>query len=153
MSVALPHTGLSKQGLLACLVAMGCASCTVDASSSSPTPSPRHPSAPAHSVISVKGRTYAEECQPVAEAVVDVPLSKPGAHPPVRAIAGLWFEQAVAVVTNEPEGACGLWTLAVAPNLSSVAHGAIEAEVREGVANFGITASPVPKDPNNGMNN
>ena len=37
------------------------------------------------------------------------------------------------------------------PDLSSAALAAVEEEVKQGVKRFGVTASPVPTDPDNGM--
>jgi hypothetical protein len=62
----------------------------------------------------------------------------------MRAIAGLWDHQAVAVLANDPKG-CGLWTLAIAEGLSDATRAEIETETADGVERFGVTASPVPK--------
>jgi hypothetical protein len=102
-------------------------------------------------IIHVLGRSFVWQCQPVAEALVDVAVSRAGSRYWVRAIAGLWDHQAVAVAANDKNG-CGRWTLALAPGLSAATRAEILSEVRQGVATFGVTASPVPKDPNNGMN-
>ena len=102
-------------------------------------------------MISVAGHPYEQECQPVAEALVDVRVSDPGLQPFARAISGLWYRQAMAVAVHERGSPCGLWTLAISPDLSSAALAAVEEEVKQGVKRFGVTASPVPTDPDNGM--
>jgi hypothetical protein len=136
-----------------CFLAVGSVACTASTGSSSAiqTPGPGVVPTSPEPTITVQGRPYNVHCQPVAEALLDVRISDPGAHPFARAITGLWFQQAVAVLAHDPKGPCGLWTLAVSPNLSPAALAAIDTEVKQGVANFGVTASPVPKDPNNGM--
>lgn len=104
----------------------------------------------AHRVIRVSGRTYERLCEPVPETLIDVQLSKPSSWPIVHAVAGLWSHQAVAVSAKaRPE--CGLWTLAIDPGLTPATRAAIQAEMRRGVAAFGVTAAPIPKDPDNGM--
>jgi hypothetical protein len=135
-------------GLLA-LLAAGCtAAGTTSPPASAPTPSASEGAPP---VIHVLGGTYVWQCLPVAETLVDVPVSKDGYRYRVRAITGLWDHQAVAVAANDKNG-CGRWTLALAPGLSDATRAEILAEVRQGVASFGVTASPYVKDPNNGMN-
>ena len=119
------------------------------AGSDQPLP-PSSPGAPKAQTVTALGRSYVEECLPAAEALVDVRISPPASRPVVRAIAGLWDAQGVAVYANDPHG-CGVWELALASGLSTQARQAIEAEVDDGVGNFGVVASPVPKDPNNGM--
>lgn len=83
-------------------------------------------------------------CEPVAEALVDIELPHAG-QPKLRAIAGLWDRQAVAVLAYDPKG-CGLWTLAIARGLSGDTETQIRDEVARGVEAFGVTASPVPRD-------
>ena len=104
-----------------------------------------HPSS-----VRVGGASYNQLCQPVAETLVDIPLSSARERPNVRAIAGVWYAQAVAVYVNQPNR-CGIYTLAVAPGLTSTTLDEIEHEVRQGVATFGVEASPIPKTPHNGM--
>jgi hypothetical protein len=132
---------------LLAFVAVGCSAArTSGPPASLPSPTSSQIAAP---VVHVLGRSYVEQCLPVAEALVDVPVSEPGAPFRVRAIAGVWDRQAVAVVANDRQG-CGRWTLAIAAGLSAATRDQIRAEVRRGVATFGVTASPVVNDPNKG---
>jgi hypothetical protein len=107
----------------------------------SPTPSER----PKIATVTFDGLTFDVGCTPVAEALVDIELSHAG-QPKLRAIAGLWDRQAVAVLANDPKG-CGVWTLAVARGLSDEARTHVEDETARGVEIFGVTASPVPRNP------
>ena len=102
------------------------------------------------STVTSRGRTFDVLCSPVAEALVDVKLPHETGQPFVRAITGLWDQQAIAVLANDKHG-CGVWALGVASDLSPETRDAIRTEVADGVARFGVTASPVPKDPDNGM--
>ena len=109
--------------------------------SASPTPSER----PKIATVTSDGVTFDVGCTPVAEALVDIELPHAG-QPKLRAIAGLWDHQAVAVLANDPKG-CGVWTLALARGLSDEARMQIEDETARGVGIFGVTASPVPRNP------
>ena len=90
-------------------------------------------------------------CEPVAETLLDVRISKPSARPLVRAIAGLWVDQAVAVATNDSSDCGGPWLLAIDQGVTPEARAVIRAEVQRGVDAFGAIAAPIPKDPDNGM--
>ena len=128
------------------ILAIVTASCTADATTTTgagPTPSTSHP---LPQTVSVRGRTYDVECLPVAEALVDIELPHPAGQPKLRAITGLWDRQAVAVLANDAQG-CGVWVLGLAEGLSEEASAAITDEVARGVEHFGVTASPVPKEP------
>ncbi len=84
-------------------------------------------------------------CTPVSEALVDVDLPHDPGAPKTRAITGLWDRQAVAVLANDPKG-CGVWALGLAEGLSSQTTDQIMTEIARGVAIFGVTASPVPRE-------
>src|SRR3954447_10565882 len=131
---------MTMQLVVVFVMAIGCLACTGAGTPSSSAQSPdRGASAPGSvdAIIAVRRTSYEQQCQPVAQALVDMLVSEPTARPPVRAIAGLWSRQAVAVFVHDAKGSCGMWTLAVAPDLSASALDAIEYEVSEGVANFG----------------
>jgi hypothetical protein len=89
--------------------------------------------------------TFDLYCTPVAEALVDIELPHVG-EPKIRAVTGLWDHQAVAVLANNPKG-CGVWALGLARGLSADAADQIRREVADGVKTFGVTASPVPREP------
>jgi hypothetical protein len=89
--------------------------------------------------------TYDVSCTPVAETLIDIELPHAG-EPKIRAITGLWDHQAVAVIANNPKD-CGVWALGLARGLSPEAATEIRQEVSDGVTNFGVTASPVPREP------
>ena len=134
--------------LVVAIFAIVTASCTADATTTTgadPTPSTSHA---LPQTVSVRGRTYDVECLPVAEALVDIELPHPAGQPRLRAITGLWDRQTVAVLANDAQG-CGVWALglAAAGVLSEEAAAAITDEVARGVEHFGVTASPVPKEP------
>jgi hypothetical protein len=95
--------------------------------------------------VTVGPVTYDVSCTPVAEALIDVELPHAG-EPKIRAVTGLWDRQAVAVLANDPKG-CGVWALGLARGLSTEATTEIREEVADGVKNFGVTASPVPREP------
>jgi hypothetical protein len=97
------------------------------------------------SKVSVGRITFDVSCTPVAEALVDIELPHAG-EPKIRAVTGLWDHQAVAVLANDPKG-CGVWALALARGLSPEAAAQIQQEVADGVKNFGVTASPVLRQP------
>ena len=133
---------------LLALLAVGCtAAGTTSPPASAPTPSASQGDPP---VIHVLGGTYIWQCVPVAETLVDIAVSPDGSRYRVRAITGLWDHQAVAVAANDKNG-CGRWTLALAPGLSETARAQILAEVRQGVADFGVTASPIVYDKGSGV--
>jgi len=52
----------------------------------------------------------------------------------------------VAVLANDPK-TCGVWVLGLAQGLSGEAADQIHQEVADGVKSFGVTASPVPREP------
>jgi hypothetical protein len=89
--------------------------------------------------------TYDVSCTPVAETLIDIELPHAG-EPKIRAVTGLWDHQAIAVLANNPKG-CGVWALGLARGLSTEATAEIRHEVADGVKNFGVTASPVPREP------
>jgi hypothetical protein len=95
--------------------------------------------------VTVGHITYDVSCTPVAEALIDIELPHAG-EPKIRAVTGLWDHQAVAVLANNPRG-CGVWALGLARGLSAEATTEIRQEVADGVKNFGVTASPVPREP------
>jgi len=109
--------------------------------------SPSKPSMPTH--VTVEGRRFDVSCTPVAEALVDIKLPHDPGQPMIRAITGLWDHQAVAVLANDRTG-CGVWALGVADGVSDQAVAAIRSEVADGLAHFGVTASPVPRDEGSG---
>jgi hypothetical protein len=121
-------------GALLVLVALACTPTTM-------TPPPTHSPEPA--TVSFAGIRFDVGCTPVAEALIDIELPHHG-QPKMRAITGLWDHQAVAVLANDPKG-CGVWTLALATDLSSTTRSQIQDETAKGVAIFGVTASPVPR--------
>lgn len=131
--------------LLLILAAVACTGGGVTAPpSSSPAPTTSLPgSIPAS--VEVHGRPFDVSCEPVAQALVDIPLPHAGGDPMVRAITGLWDRQAVAVLANDPSG-CGVWALGLAQGLSDEAVVEIRAEVDRGVRDFGVTESPVPHE-------
>jgi hypothetical protein len=92
------------------------------------------------------GITFEVRCTPVAEALVDIELPRPTGEPRLRAITGVWDRQGIAVLANDARG-CGVWALGLAEGLSSEASAAIGDEVARGVERFGVTASPVPREP------
>jgi hypothetical protein len=135
------------RGLVLAL-ALGClaASCTRGGAATSPTGSPDQTSGrglPA--TVTVGHTTFDVSCTPVAEALIDIELPHAG-EPKIRAVTGLWDHQAVAVLANDPKD-CGVWALGLARGLSEEATTQIRQEVADGVKNFGVTASPVPREP------
>lgn len=129
--------------IAATLVIVG-TSCT--RSTTSPPASPPSLTGAAHTTVVAEGVTYEVACSPVAEALVDVELPHAPGEPKIRAITGLWDRQAVAVLANDAPG-CGVWTLGLAEGLSPEVAAAIVGEVGRGVEHFGVTASPVPREP------
>ena len=125
-------------------VATACTSKTPSAPLTSIATRPPTGSFPA--TVAVDGRTYDVSCTPVAEALVDIDLPHAAGTPKIRAITGLWDQQAIAVLANDASG-CGIWSLGLAEGLSSEATQQIREEVTRGVETFGVTASPVPREP------
>ena len=132
---------------LASLVLLAIAvGCTGNGSPAVSTPAPS--GSAGHTIpskVSVGHITFDVSCTPVAEALIDIELPHAG-EPKIRAVTGLWDHQAVAVLANDPKG-CGLWALGLARGLSPEATAQIQQEVADGVKNFGVTASPVPREP------
>jgi hypothetical protein len=132
-----------RVGLIVALL-LSASACTGNGTSVEPTTSRSARTLPAH--VTVNGEPFAVSCTPVAEALVDIKLPHDTGQPMTRAITGLWDRQAVAVLANDRTG-CGVWALGVAHGLSPEALDAIRVEVADGVRHFGVTASPVPRDP------
>ena len=128
---------------IAAILVIAGTSCT---RSTTTTTGPPNQTASPPATIVAEGITYDVSCSPVAEALVDVELPHPPGEPKIRAIAGLWDHQAVAVLANDGQG-CGVWTLGLAEGLSPEVAAVIVAEVGRGVEHFGVTASPVPREP------
>jgi hypothetical protein len=129
------------------VVALVCvaAACT-GATTTTPTTTPDGtPGKTLPATVTVGHATFDVFCTPVAEALIDIELPH-AAEPKIRAVTGLWDRQAIAVVANDPKG-CGVWALGLARGLSEEAATEIRAEVAEGVTDFGVTASPVPREP------
>jgi hypothetical protein len=130
----------------AVLAVLALAGCT----RSTPTevaPSARPTTVPSR--VAVEGRTFDVSCTPVAEALVDIKLPHAPGDPMVRAITGMWDQQAVAVLANDRAG-CGVWALAIARDVSEGTAAQIRQEAADGVERFGVTASPVPRDEGSG---
>jgi hypothetical protein len=130
------------------VVALGClaASCTHGGAATSPTGSPdQTPARGLPATVTVGRTTFDVSCTPVAEALIDIELPHAG-EPKIRAVTGLWDHQAVAVLANDPKH-CGVWALGLARGLSEEATTQIRQEVADGVKNFGVTTSPVPRNP------
>jgi len=130
--------------VVACLV-IALASCTRGTTAPTPTSRPR-PTGSLPATVTVGRITFDVSCSPVAEALVDIELPHPSGEPKIRSITGLWNHQAVAVLANDASG-CGVWTLGLAEGLSAEATTAITGEIERGVQHFGVTASPVPREP------
>ena len=92
------------------------------------------------------GTTYLLGCVAVPEALVDIELPRGSGRRPIRAIAGVSSTHGVAVMWRDPTG-CGEWILALAEGLDTDAARSIRDEMARGVARFGVTTSPVPKEP------
>ena len=120
-------------------------SCTRGDTSVPTTPAPSS-STSIPSTVEAMGITFDVRCTPVAEALVDIELPRPAGQPRLRAITGVWDHQGIAVLANDARG-CGVWALGLAEGLSSEASAAIGDEVARGVERFGVTASPVPREP------
>jgi len=138
---------LSARGAAAAVVLICLAvGCTGGSVGTSPSVSPdAAPGGGLPATVTVGNITYDVSCTPVAETLIDIELPHEG-EPKIRAVAGLWDHQAVAVLANNPKG-CGVWALGLARGLSSEATTAIRQEVADGVKHFGVTASPVPREP------
>lgn len=128
--------------VLACVAV----ACTGGNGSTTPTTAPDPaPSDGLPATVHVGRITYDVSCTPVAEALIDIELPHAG-EPKIRAVTGLWDHQAVAVLANNPKS-CGVWALGLARGLSQEATTNILQEVADGVKNFGVVASPVPREP------
>jgi hypothetical protein len=121
------------------LVLGACTRSTTTATSPSAPPG----TLPGH--VSVSGEVFDVACTPVAEALVDIKVPHTPGEPMIRAITGVWDRQAVAVLANDRSD-CGVWALAIARDVSQPTADEIRREVADGVKNFGVTASPVPRD-------
>lgn len=131
--------------LVAVIVVIATGSCT-HTDTSLPTAPATSSSTSLPSTVEAMGITFDVRCTPVAEALVDIELPRPTGEPRLRAITGVWDHQGIAVLANDARG-CGVWTLGLAEGLSSEASAAIGDEVARGVERFGVTASPVPREP------
>jgi hypothetical protein len=133
--------------IVAVVVLIAVGSCTrSDADTSiATTPAPSS-SGSIPSTVEAMGITFDVRCTPVAEALVDIELPRPAGQPRLRAITGVWDHQGIAVLANDARG-CGVWALGLADDLSLEASAAIGDEVARGVERFGVTASPVPREP------
>ena len=127
------------------VIAIG--SCTRgNADTSTPTTPAATSSSSLPSTVQAMGITFDVRCTPVAEALVDIELPRLAGEPKLRAITGVWDHQGIAVLANDARG-CGVWALGLANDLSPEASAAIGDEVARGVEHFGVTASPVPREP------
>ena len=127
------------------VIAIG--SCTRgNADTSTPTTPASTSSSSLPSTVQAMGITFDVRCTPVAEALVDIELPRLAGEPKLRAITGVWDHQGIAVLANDARG-CGVWALGLANDLSPEASAAIGDEVARGVERFGVTASPVPREP------
>ena len=127
------------------VIAIG--SCTRgNADTSTPTTPAATSSSSLPSTVQALGITFDVRCTPVAEALVDIELPRLAGEPKLRAITGVWDHQGIAVLANDARG-CGVWALGLANDLSAEASAAIGDEVARGVEHFGVTASPVPREP------
>jgi hypothetical protein len=131
--------------LAAVIVVIAIGSCTREDTSVPTAPAPSS-STSIPSTVEAMGITFDVRCTPVAEALVDIELPRPAGQPRLRAITGVWDHQGIAVLANDARG-CGVWALGLAEGLSSEASAAIGDEVGRGVERFGVTASPVPREP------
>ena len=133
--------------ILAVFVVIAIGSCTHgDADTTTPTTPGSSSSSSLPSTVKAMGITFDVRCTPVAEALVDIELPRPAGEPKLRAITGVWDHQGIAVLANDARG-CGVWALGLANDLSPEASAAIGDEVARGVEHFGVTASPVPREP------
>jgi hypothetical protein len=128
------------------VIAIG--SCTrANPDTSAPTtPPPGSSSSTLPATVVAMGITFDVRCTPVAESLVDIELPRPAGEPKLRAITGVWDHQGIAVLADDARG-CGVWALGLADDLSPEATAAIGDEVARGVEHFGVTASPVPREP------
>ena len=133
--------------IAAVIVVIAIGSCTRgDGDTNVPTTPGPSSSSSIPSTVEAMGITFDVRCTPVAEALVDIELPRPTGEPRLRAITGVWDHQGIAVLANDARG-CGVWALGLAEGLSSEASAAIGDEVARGVERFGVTASPVPREP------
>ncbi len=136
----------ARRGLASLLLFAVAVGCTGNGTPTATTPVPTGSSGRGlPSTVSVGPITFDVSCTPVAEALIDIELPHAG-EPKIRAVTGLWDHQAAAVLANDPKG-CGVWALGLARGLSPEATAQIQQEVADGVKNFGVTASPVPREP------
>ena len=136
----------ARRRLAPLLILAGTVGCTGNGGPATTTLAPAGSSA--HNLpatVHVGHITFDVSCTPVAEDLIDIELPHAG-QPKIRAVTGLWDHQAVAVIANDPKG-CGVWALGLARGLSQEATSQIQQEVADGVKNFGVTASPVPRQP------
>ena len=131
--------------IAAVIVVIAIGSCTRGDTSAPTAPAPSS-STSIPSTVEAMGITFDVRCTPVAEALVDIELPRPAGQPRLRAITGVWDHQGIAVLANDARG-CGVWALGLAEGLSPEASAAIGDEVASGVERFGVTASPVPREP------
>jgi hypothetical protein len=136
---------LTARALLLVGTLLSLFACTGGTTATAPAPSIDKTAGNLPPTVKVGAVTYDVSCTPVAEALIDVELPHAG-EPKIRAVTGLWDRQAVAVAANDPKR-CGLWSLGLARGLTDQAATEIRQEVADGVANFGVTASPVPREP------
>ncbi len=136
----------ARTAVAAVVLACVAVACTGGNGSTTPTTAPDPaPSDGLPATVHVGRITYDVSCTPVAEALIDIELPHAG-EPKIRAVTGLWDHQAVAVLANNPKS-CGVWALGLARGLSQEATTNILQEVADGVKNFGVVASPVPREP------
>ena len=138
---------MKARRIVAVCVVIAIGSCTRGgADTSTPTTPASSSSSSLPSTVEAMGITFDVRCTPVAEALVDIELPRPAGEPKLRAITGVWDHQGIAVLANDASG-CGVWALGLANDLSPEASAAIGDEVARGVEHFGVTASPVPREP------
>ena len=136
---------MRSRSIVAAIVVIAIGSCTRGDTSVPTAPGPSS-STSIPSTVEAMGITFDVRCTPVAEALVDIELPRPAGEPRLRAITGVWDHQGIAVLANDARG-CGVWALGLAEGLSSETSAAISDEVARGVERFGVTASPVPREP------
>ena len=132
------------RGLVLALACLAVACTRGGGAATSPTPD-QTPGRALPATVTVGRTTFNVSCTPVAEALIDIELPHAG-EPKIRPVTGLWDHQAVAVLANDPKH-CGVWALGLARGLSEEASTQIRQEVADGVKDFGVTASPVPREP------
>jgi hypothetical protein len=138
---------LKARRIVALVLVLAIGSCTRGgADATTPTVPASNLSGSLPSTVKAMGITFDVQCTPVAEALIDIELPRPAGEPKLRAITGVWDHQGIAVLANDARG-CGVWALGLADDLSPEASAAIGEEVARGVERFGVTASPVPREP------